>query len=186
LDHATADVHLQHDDTTVSQYSKSCMDFRLPTFNVQLINSTDNISLDPSLQQEPIFRVVVSQLILLLLRQIQVRRHLVSFPVRADARKTIQHSRDHCQAGERDADAVPCLIPWRIRIEEREDGDDAANVTESDLPSRCDGPSCMAADVHVEPTHHERHGAVASHGHQEQSGILDVAVVLDRDEDCKR
>ena len=40
----------------------------------------------------------------------------------------------------------------------------------------------MTSNVHVEPTHHERHGAVTAHGCQEQRGVLDLDVVMDRDE----
>lgn len=58
------------------------------------------------------------------------------------------------------------------------EGGKKRTVTEPDLPSGSYTPTAMATQIHGKPTHNDRHGAVAAARHQEQSAVLDVALVF--------
>lgn len=43
----------------------------------------------------------------------------------------------------------------------------------------------VATEIHIEPTNDDRHGGVTTHGHEEQSCVLEGTVMVHRDQDCE-
>lgn len=57
--------------------------------------------------------------------------------------------------------------------------------TKTNLPSTTDSSPVMSAQVHVEPTYNNRHGRISSHGYEEEGCVLQLAMIMHRDEDSE-
>lgn len=66
------------------------------------------------LQQEAVLGTLITQIRLVLFRQVQISGHLITLPVRANTGPTVQHSRNHGQNRESDANAVARPVPWCV------------------------------------------------------------------------
>ena len=120
------------------------------------------------LEQISIIRTHIPLLRLLKLRQAQIRPRLVPIPILHQQTSGINAARRRAQTGKANADAIPIVIKMRrILRQERVRGDDAANVAETNLPRRPDGPSMMAAEIEVEPANYDRESGVRAHCHEE-------------------
>lgn len=104
-----------------------------------------------------------------MLSQPDIRDRLVPLSILRPARKAIDDTRNDAQNRESDADRVACHILWCIFLEESKDGDDTADVAETNLPCRSDRAAMVASEIHVEPADDNGHGGICAHGDEEES-----------------
>lgn len=129
--------------------------------------------------------VQISQLRLFVIREADVADGPGAAPVLDHQGDEVGHRGEAAEGGEGNGDGVALDIIRRVGVEERVRRDDAANVAEADLPGDADGAPVVPAQVHVEPAHDDGHGAVRPHDDEEQRRVLEVQVVVHRDQDAE-
>jgi hypothetical protein len=137
------------------------------------------------LQLVPIIRIQISQLHLLILSQSYVPYTLLPLPVRPRTHDEIRHAAQRTQTHECDTNRISRNVLRPVLLQERKHGDDATDISESNLPCCANCATMMAAQVHIEPTHDDGHGRVCAASNQKQGAVLKLAVVVNGDEYCE-
>ena len=129
----------------------------------------------PKLEQISIIRTHIPLLRLLKLRQAQIRPRLIAVPILHQHTSSIHAASRRAQTRKANANAISIVIEMRCILgQERVRGDDAANVTEANLPGCSDGPTMVASKVEVEPADYHGEGGVRAHCDEEQGRVFEV------------
>lgn len=85
------------------------------------------------LQQVPVIRVQIAHLCLFVLRQTRVSHGAILVPVLRPACKVIRYTAYDAETAESETSGEAGGVEWFLLLEEDPDGDDAADVAESNL-----------------------------------------------------
>jgi hypothetical protein len=108
---------------------------------------------------------------------------MYSSPILHHTPQKICHTRQGRESQTSEPEQIAKRIARRISFRKCEDGYDACDVADGNLPGSGHGTVFVAVEVHREPAENDWCGAEDAHGVQDQACVLNALMVVDREKD---